>query len=79
MSHKTFNIFGPAIFCGTEDKRPNIIKDAPIVITDQKIPRVYKSYDPGTVEEDQIYLRMTVCIYQFSSVQFSRSVMSNSL
>ena len=50
-------------FSGTEGKRPNITKDAPTVIIDQKIPSVYKSYEPGTVEEDQIYLRMTKYMY----------------
>lgn len=49
----------------TEDQKPNIMaEDAPIVL----ISRVY---EPGTVDEDQIYMRnilvirMTMCVYVY--------------
>ena len=42
---------------GSEDRRLNVIKDAPIAIITQEICIGFESCEPGTLDEDQnIYL-----------------------
>lgn len=45
------------MFSGAEDKRPNITQGVSMALITQEIPRVFGSCEPGTVDEDHIYMK----------------------
>ena len=56
ITRHPFYLYSSELISRTEDKRPNITKAFTALIA-QEIPRVFESYEPETVKEDQIYMR----------------------
>jgi len=57
ITRQSFHLYGSGAILGTKDKRSNIlIKDVPIALISQEIPRVFGICEPKTVDEDQMYI-----------------------
>ena len=71
MTRYPFHLYVSEAVSGTEDKKPNIIaKDAPVACIVRNSKR-FGRHEPGTVEEDQIYMINIFWSSKWPNIYFS--------